>query len=200
MKKIRCLFAIAILFSVGCSQLKVLESPQPSEESVAQGTTTATEQATKQLPTEAGSTAAFQQIEPSIRKLAPTTNLTDLKKDALRQKLTGVLITHCELEHVKALVAIKRAPIVVVKSSEGNLRLWVVTGYNDEGEQITLTNPLRKETTQMKYAEFEPAWKDAETPQRVLLLSARSIKSKQVRTDLAKYLPEAKLANLTFQD
>ena len=200
MKKIICLFAIAILFSVGCSQLKVLESPQSAEESVAQGETKAAEPATKQLPTEADSTAAFRQIETSIRKLAPTTNLTELKKDALRQRLTGVLITQCEFEHVKTLIAIKRAPIVAVKSPEGNLRLWVVTGYNDEGTQLTLTNPLRKETTQMKYAEFEPAWKDAETPQRVLLLSARSIKSKQVRTGLAEYLLEAKLANLTFQD
>jgi len=205
MKQILCLIAIATIVSFGCSVTKVLESSPPSIESEAETTeapSTAAEEAA-QLPTEADSSTVFQQIENAMRRLAPSDqsgefSLLQLKKESVKQRLQGVLITNCELEHLKALVASKKNPIVIIKTAEGVQKFMAVTGYKDEGEQMTLTNPFRKETAEMKYPEFEAAWKEAGTPQSTLLLSARSLKAAQIKQTLAEYLPEEKLANLTF--
>ena len=206
MKQILCLIAIATIVSFGCSVTKVLESSPPliqPEAETTEAPSTAAEEAAQKLPSEANSSAAFQQIENAMRRLAPSDqsggfSLLQLKKESVKQRLQGVLITNCELEHLKALVASKKNPIVIIKTAEGVQKFVAVTGYKDEGELMTLTNPFRKETAEMKYPEFEAAWKEAGTPQSALLLSARSLKATQIKQTLAEYLPEEKLANLTF--
>ena len=206
MKKILCLIAIVTIAGSGCSVLKVLESSPPAIESESDTTgapSTAPKEEAQKLPPEADSIAAFQQIENSMRRLAPSDqsgefSLVQLKRESVKQRLNGILITNCELEHLKALVASKKAPIVIIKSAEGVQKFLAVTGYKDESEQMNLTNPFRKEIAEMKYSEFEAAWKETGTPQSALILSARSVKATQIKQMLAEYLPEEKLANLTF--
>jgi len=206
MKRVLCLIAIVTIVSSGCSVLKVLESSEPltkPEVKTTEAPPTVAKEEAQKLPPEANSIAAFQQIENAMRRLAPSDqsgefSLVQLKKESVKQRLQGVLITNFELEHLKALVASKKAPIVIIKTAEGVQKFLAVTAYKDEGEQMTLTNPFRKETAEMKYSEFEAAWKEAGTPQSALILSARSVKAAQVKQMLAEYLPEEKLANLTF--
>jgi hypothetical protein len=138
-----------------------------------------------------------------MHRLAPSGqsgefSLAELKKESVKQRLQGVLITNCELEHLKALVASKKAPIVIINTVEGVQKFFAITSYKDEGEQMILTNPFRQEIDRMTYSEFETAWKAAGTPQSALLLSARSLNATQIKQMLAEYLPEEKLANLTF--
>ncbi|MFQ6042811.1 MAG: hypothetical protein ACE5PV_18290 [Candidatus Poribacteria bacterium] len=206
MKKIFCLIAIAAVVSSGCSVSKVLESSPPPiqpEAKTTEAPSTAAEEEVSKLPPEANSISAFQQIGNAMRRLAPSDqsgefSLVQLRKESVKQRLQGVLITNCELDHLKALVAAKKAPIVIVKPAEGVQKFLAITGYKDEGKRMTLTNPFRKETVEMKYSEFEAAWKEAGTPQSALILSARSVKAAQVKRTLAEYLPEEKLTNLTF--
>lgn len=207
MKTILCLIAIVTIVSFGCSASKVLKSSPPSTQPKAETTeapSTAAPKAAGKLPTEADSSMAFQQIENAMHRLAPSElsgeiSLANLKKESVKQKLQGVLITNCELEHLKALVASKKAPIVIINTAEGVQKFLAVTSYKDEGEQMILTNPFRQETDRMTYSEFEAAWKAAGTPQSALILSARSVNATQIKQLLAEYLPEEKLANLTFK-
>jgi hypothetical protein len=206
MKKILCLIAIATIASSGCSALKVLESSAPSvqpETVTAEAPETVVKEEAQKLPAEADGSAAFQQITNAMRRLAPSDqsggfSLAQLKKESVKQRLNGMLINNCELDHLKALVASKKAPIVVIKTAEGAQKFMAAISYKDADEQIVLTNPFRQETVTMKYSEFEPAWKGTETTQSALLLSARSVKATQIKQALAEYLPEDKLANLTF--
>jgi hypothetical protein len=205
MQKILCLIAIATIAISGCSTLKVLESSAPAvqtEAETAEEPSAAKKEAAK-LPPEADSNSAFQQIANATRRLAPSDqsgefSLTTLKKESVKQRLNGLLINNCELEHLKALVASNKAPIVILKTADGVQKFMAVISYKDANEQIMLTNPFRQETVTMKYAEFEPAWKGTETSQSALLLSARSVKATQIEQALTEYLPEEKLANLTF--
>ncbi|MBM3235725.1 hypothetical protein FJZ31_05455 [Candidatus Poribacteria bacterium] len=214
MKKILCLIAIAAIVSLGCSVSKVLESSPPSTQPKAETTTppkaetteapsTAAKEAAVKLPPEADSSSAFLQIENAMHRLAPSDqsgelSLVQLKKESVKQKLQGVLITNCELEHLKALVAAKKAPIVIIQTTGGSKEFRAVTVYKDKSEQVILTNPFQKETALMNYSEFDAAWKGAGTPQSALILSARSINATQLKQLLAEYLPAEKLANLTF--
>jgi hypothetical protein len=206
MKKILFLIAITAIVSSGCSVSKVLDSSAPAiqKEAKTTGVSSTTAQAeVPQLPPEADSISAFQQIANAMRRLAPSDqsgefSLVQLRKESVKQRLQGALINNCELDHLKALVAAKKAPIVIINTAEGVQKFLAITGYKDEGEQMTLMNPFRQETAEMKYSEFEAAWKEAGTPQNTLILSARSIKAAQVKQALSEYLPEEKLANLTF--
>jgi hypothetical protein len=206
MKTILCLIAIVAIVSLGCSVSKVLQSSPPSTQPKAETTaapSTAAKEAAGKLPAEADSSAAFLQIENAMHRLAPSGqsgefSLAQLRKESVKQKLQGVLITNCELEHLKALIASKKAPIVIIQTAGGAMEFRAVTVYKDKSEQVMLTNPFQKETALMNYSEFDAAWKGAGTPQSALILSARSVNATQIKQMLAGYLPEEKLANLTF--
>ena len=190
MKKVLCLIAIAAIVSLGCSASKVLQSSQPStqpkaETTEASPTAAAKEEVTK-LPPEADSSPAFLQIENAMHRLTPSGqsgefSLAQLKKESVKQKLQGVLITNCELEHLKALVASKKAPIVIIQTAGGTMEFRAITSYNDKNEQVILTNPFQKESALMNYSEFDTAWKGAGTPQSALILSARSVNATQIK-------------------
>jgi len=214
MKKILCLIAIATIVSSGCSVLKMLEpslsSIQPESETTV-APSTATKKAAQELPPEADSSAAYQQTEfawhslvgilrgiykPKERRSGKV-SLEALKKKSAKAKLHSMLITNCELDHLKVFVASKIAPIVII-SNDKQSAFVAVTAYKDEDEQITYTFLTDKKPIKMKYSKFEAHWKKTGTPQKALILSPRSVEVAQIKRALAVYLPKEKLANLTF--
>jgi len=212
MKKILCLIAIATIVSSGCSVLKTLEPSLPSIQSEVETTvapSTVTKEAAQKLPPEADSSAAHQQLEFAVHVLACKNNrenrtgkisLEAFNKASAKARLHSILITNCELDHLKALIALKKAPIIIVKNEQAGRFVFVaVTAYNNEDKQITLRNFYRRNIiVRMKYSRFEAHWEKTGTPQKALILSPRSVKAAHIKRALSVYLPKEKLANLTF--
>jgi hypothetical protein len=203
MKNILCMVIIAIIVTSGCAVLKRLELSSPSiqsEGSITEAPSTATKEAAQKLPPEADSSAAHQQLEFAVHVLACKNNresrtgkisLEAFNKASAKARLHSILITNCELDHLKALIALKEAPIIIVKNEQAGQFVFVaVTAYNNEDKQVTLRNFYRRNIiVRMKYSRFEAHWKKTGTPQKALILSPRSVKVAQIKRALAVYLP-----------
>jgi hypothetical protein len=217
MKKILCLIATVTIASSSCSVLKTLESSSPSIQSEGKTTEAPSAQmaeATQKLPSEADSGATHKRLEYSWHTLAcnirenPTDeiSLKALKKQAASAKLQAMLISNCEIDHLRAFIALNKSPIVIVKhEGAGVFTFMSVTGYEDESKQITLRNFLwvtkgrGNVIFKMEYSKFEALWKESVVPHRALILSPRSAKAtQQIEQRLSEYLPKEKLANLIF--
>ncbi|MFQ6042812.1 MAG: hypothetical protein ACE5PV_18295 [Candidatus Poribacteria bacterium] len=157
------------------------------------------------LPPE-DSRRALSQIEYSMRNLdtfkltAGPVSAARLQRAARKARLDGILITNCELEHIKALIAMNRPPVVILRSVVGGPHFWTVMGYDDELEQFLLVNPLQNSATRMMYDEFEIAWNAASNRLSCLIISASAITPEQLRINLGRYLPEEMLMDLKIRD
>ena len=170
-------------------------------------------EAAQKLPSEADSSAAHQRLEYAWHVLACSIregrtdeiSLKALKKKAPNAKLQAMLITNCEIDHLRAFIALKKSPIVIVKHQGAGVFVFMaVTAYEDESKQITLRNFLwvtkgrGNVVFKMEYSQFEALWKESVVPHRALILSPRSARATQIKQRLSEYLPKEKLANLTF--
>ncbi len=190
------------ILSIGCAKLGLLG--QPVEQQGVEGEVATESAAEETLPDKADSSAAIRQIEDVVKRLGfrdkeGKLSLDELRKQARKQRLYGIMITGCELAHLKALMVAKRTPFVILKPAEGKERLRVVAAYQDADKKIKLLNPLQKGTEEMEYSAFGQAWKAASTPPKTLLLSARPIRADAVKKMMVTYFAEDKLANLDIK-
>lgn len=157
------------------------------------------------LPPE-DSRRALSQIEYSMRNLdtfkltAGPVSAARLQRAARKARLDGILITNCELEHLKALIAMNRPPVVILRSVVGGPHFWTVMGYDDELEQFLLVNPLQNSANRMMYDEFELAWNAASNRRNCVIISASATTPEQLRVNLSRYLPEEMLMDLKIRD
>ncbi|MBC8236304.1 hypothetical protein H8E77_42695 [bacterium] len=157
------------------------------------------------LPPE-DSRRALSQIEFSMRNLdsfswtAGPVSPARLQRAAKKARLDGILLTNCELEHLKALLAMNRPPVVILRSIVGGPHFWAVMGYDDEFEQFLLVNPLQNSAIRMMYDEFEMSWNAASDLQNCLIISASAITPEHLRLNLSRYLPEEMLMGLKIRD
>jgi hypothetical protein len=157
------------------------------------------------LPPE-DSLSALRQIEYSMQNLdsfkrtAGPVSPARLQRAAKKARLDGILITDCELEHLKVLIAMNRPPVVMLRSIVGGPHFWAVIGYDDEFEQFLLVNPLQNSAIRMIYDDFELSWNAASNRRSCLLISARATTPEQLRTNLSRYLPEEMLVDLKIRD
>jgi len=198
------------IVNIGCAKLGVLGQPTEQQgedtegevaaESVAEKTLPEKE---KTLPEKADSSASMRHIENAVKRLETRNregklSLDELRKQA-RRRLHGVMITGCELAHLKALIVANRTPFVILKPSEGKEHLRAVAAYQDADKKIKLLNPLQKGTEEMEYSAFEQAWQAASTPTSALILSVQAISADTVKNMLITYFTEDKLANLNIK-
>ena len=136
----------------------------------------------------------FARIE-SMRKL---TRLTVGELKSVRNAgLSGVLISQCDLEVLKGLIASDLAPVVIVRSPVGPKHVRVVAGYDDGRGQIILVDPINFTTkTRLAYSKFSQQWDD---PQKTCLLIFRRGSVDTIKGDLRKYLPEEKIDSLVIR-
>ena len=157
------------------------------------------------LPPE-DSRRALRQIEYSMRNLdsfqrtAGPISPARLQRAAKKARLDGILITDCELEHLKVLVAMNRPPVVILRSVVGGPHFWAIIGYDDDFEQFLLVNPLQNSANRMMYDDFELAWNAASNRRSCVIISARAITPEQLRINLSRYLPEEMLMDLKIRD
>ena len=157
------------------------------------------------LPPE-DSRRALRQIEYSMMNLdtfkrtAGPVSPARLQRAAKKARLDGILITNCDLEHLKVLVTLNRPPVVILRSIVGGPHFWAVIGYDDEFEQFLLVNPLQNSANRMMYDEFELAWNAASNRRNCVIISAHAITPEQLRINLGRYLPGEMLIDLKIRD
>jgi len=149
---------------------------------------------------------ALSQIEFAMRNLdsfrltAGPVSPARLQRAARKARLDGILLTNCELEHLKALVAMNRPPVVILRSAVGGPHFWAVMGYDDDLEQFLLANPLQNSAIRMMYDEFEMSWNATSDRRNCLIISATAITPEHLRLNLGRYLPEEMLTDLKIRD
>ena len=213
MKRIIASVCFIMVMGVGCAEMLFPSPPQlvTPEQLATQEHKSEPSQPTLQrpiyynIPSE-DSRIVLSQIEYSMQNLdsfkwsAGPVSPARLQRAAKKARLDGILITNCELEHLKVLIAMNRPPVVILRSAVGGPHFWAVMGYDDELEQFLLVNPLQNSAIRMMYDEFELAWDAASNRRSCLIISAHAITPEQLRINLSRYLPEEMLIDLKIRD
>ncbi|MBM3235724.1 hypothetical protein FJZ31_05450 [Candidatus Poribacteria bacterium] len=214
MKRIIAAVCVIMVMGVGCVPMLFPSPPQlvtPEQLAAQEHFRAESSQPTLQRPIHYNlppedSRSALSQIEyamqnlDSFKRTAGPVSPARLQRAARKARLDGILITDCEVEHLKVLVAMNRAPVVILRSIVGGPHFWAVIGYDDELEQFLLVNPLQNSAIRMMYEDFELAWNAASNRRSCLLISAHATTPEQLRINLSRYLPEEMLMDLKIRD
>jgi hypothetical protein len=140
---------------------------------------------------------AFRRVE-AIRK-AKRFTLSELKAISNTTSFSGVAISGCDLETLKAIVASDHAPVVVITSPVGPKHVRAVVGYDDPSGSLTLIDPVNlKQASQarLEYTDFMKQWDD---PQKTCLLIFSDYRGESaIENILRKYLTEEKIDALNI--
>ncbi|MBI1929727.1 RNA polymerase sigma factor [Candidatus Poribacteria bacterium] len=98
-------------------------------------------------------------------------SLAQLRRIARTQGQYPLLISHCSRAHLRALLTNGWRPIVALRSPVGGKHLWVMTDWDTDAAQITLTNPLEGHEIQLSEGDFMEGWETGNAPATCLLLS-----------------------------
>jgi hypothetical protein len=204
MKKMLYLVLIfAMIISLGCATKSVTPNAKSTEPAAVSSSGTK-ELPKSYAPTEQSNNKARQvasvygQIEAfkTIQSFSPVI----LKNVNESSSFAGALLTRCDFDVIKALVAAGWTPVVIIRSPTGQKHLRTVLGYNDGPGELILADPMEKtEVRQLKmsYSDFDKTWDD---PQKTcLLILPQYISEQLIKDKLLKYIPSEKLTSVTIK-
>ena len=113
-------------------------------------------------------------------------------------KQLRVVVANCDLEVLKAIVAMDVAPIVITRSPVGAKHIRAVVEYNDSTERITLIDPLDYAETRFSYSEFLKQWDDPQDA-CLLIFPQRAVIPRTIEIALSRYLPLEKIDSLNIR-
>jgi hypothetical protein len=193
-------FIFTMIVCVGCATVK----PTPTtatKEPAAVGTASAstdTKLPKSYAPTAQNNTKAryvatvFGQV--TSLKMAGSFNSVILKDINAKSNFAGVVLSRCDFDVIKALVAAGWTPAVYLRSPVGTEHMRTVIGYNDPPEECILADPMDMGELKMLkigYADFSQTWDD---PQKTcLLIFPQYVSDQLVKNTLLKYLPKEKV-------
>ena len=132
--------------------------------------------APKQIPSTQANLSA---ISDSFRRLRAfrrvqkldAYSLAQLRRVARAQGEYPLLISHCQKGALRTLLANGWTPIVLLRSPGGGKHLWVITDWDTDWNEITLTNPLERHEVGLSDTAFTEGWLTGNAPRSCLLLS-----------------------------
>jgi hypothetical protein len=207
MKRLICMvFIFTMIVCVGCATVK----PGPTattKKPAAVGTaseSTETKLPKSYAPTTQSNTKArhvatvFGQV--TSLKTARSFNSVILKDIYAKSNFAGAVLSRCDFDVIKALVAAGWTPAVFLRSPVGTEHMRTVIGYNDPPEEWTLADPMDMgELKQLKigYADFSKMWDD---PQKTcLLVFPQYVADQLIKSTLLKYLPKEKVDSVVIR-
>ncbi|MCZ6678988.1 MAG: sigma-70 family RNA polymerase sigma factor [Candidatus Poribacteria bacterium] len=98
-------------------------------------------------------------------------SLAQLRRIARGPGQYPLLISHCRKSQLRTLLKDGWTPIVLLRSPVGGKHLWVLTDWDADAAQITLTNPLEQCGIRLSEADFMKRWLTGNAPSSCLLLS-----------------------------
>ena len=112
------------------------------------------------------------------------------------------VVSNCNLDVLKAFVAIGWAPIILSRRSSRG-RLSAIMRYDDADEQIQIGNPIGKRKKGFRsrvgrtltYSDFEKEWVTG-SGQKCVLVTPRKLSEVEVHAALKKYLPAEQVAQV----
>lgn len=141
---------------------------------------------------------AFRVVE--LLKRADRFTVSHLKAIVRKTQFSPMLVSGCDREVLKILVASDWAPVVVIRSPVGPKHIRAIVGYDDPTERIVLIDPVnlaQAPQARLKYSDFSRQWDD---PQKTcLLVLSRDIGVNRVRMVLKKYLTEEKVKSIVIR-
>ena len=100
-------------------------------------------------------------------------SLAQLRRVARSVGQHPILISRCDPTDLRGLVAERWTPVVMLRSVVGGTHPWIITSWETETEQITLTNPLERHIKQLNESAFIESWQGGSSPSTCLLLTTR---------------------------
>ena len=133
---------------------------------------------------------AFFKNEPNANRLE------DLYATTKGQVENLSVVSNCNLEVLKAFVAIGWAPVILSRGS-GKGHLTVVMQYDDGAQQIQIGNPLAAQRggRRLTYAAFDKEWATGSS-RTCVLITPKKLNDRDIRAALKKYLPEERVAQI----
>ena len=107
-----------------------------------------------------------------------------------------ILVAECDLEVLKALVALGLPPVVIMRSPVGPKHIRAIVGYDDSTERITMVDSDTKAI--FSYSEFSSQWDDPQDA--CLLVFHRRVAPKTIKMHLTRYLPLEKIESISIRE
>ena len=103
-------------------------------------------------------------------------------------------ISNCDLDVLKGFIAKGWAPVVSLRGTGSNSRLWAMVGYDAIG-QVHLENPTNNQRKTSREEDFTTQWELA-SDNRCALITPGRLDQAKVRMALDRYLPQSKVAQV----
>ena len=174
---------------------------QPASTSAPTATRTAS--ATGALPSSAAVDVTKKPLLKALFRTELEVNRLEDLYATTRGKIQNLsIVSNCDLEMLKAFVAIGWAPVIRSRRS-GTGHLSVVMGYDDADQQIQIGNPLEAQRKGLRsragrtltYSEFKKEWSTG-SGNKCVLVTPRSLHDVEIHAALKKYLPEEQVARI----
>ena len=139
----------------------------------------------------------FTTVE-SLRKARRFT-VAELQPIVKTTRYSAVLVSKCDLEVIKALVASDMAPVVITRSPVGPKHVRVVVGYDDAAERIILTDPVNYTEARLQYQEFSKQWDDPRKSCLLVLSLQNRVSVDRIKSKLREYLSREKADSIVIK-
>jgi hypothetical protein len=122
---------------------------------------------------------------------------SELQVMAQVSRYSAVVVSRCDLEVLKALVASDFVPVVITRSPVGQKHIRAMIEYDDSAERLTLLDPMHYAKQRFSYSEFSRQWDDPQDA--CLLIFPHRIASGTIRLSLTRYLPIKRIDSILIK-
>ena len=121
-------------------------------------------------------------------------NINALNATTVNRAYSLTFISNCDLDVLKGFIAKGWAPVVSLRRTGSNSRLWAMVGYDATG-QVRLENPINNQRKTSREEDFMTQWELA-SDNRCALITPGRLDQAKVDMELNRYLPQSKVAQV----
>ena len=121
-------------------------------------------------------------------------NFNALNATTVSRAYSLTFISNCDLDVLKGFIAKGWAPVVSLRRTGSNSRLWALVGYDATG-QVHLENPTDNQRKTSREEDFITQWESA-SGNRCALITPGRLDQAKVQMELNRYLPPSKVAQV----
>ena len=121
-------------------------------------------------------------------------NINALNATTVNRAYSLTFISNCDLDVLKGFIAKGWAPVVSLRGTGSNSRLWAMVGYDAIG-QVHLENPTNNQRKTSREEDFTTQWELA-SDNRCALITPGRLDQAKVQMELNRYLPPSKVAQV----
>ena len=121
-------------------------------------------------------------------------NFNALNATTVGKAYSLTIVAKCDLDVLKGFIAKGWAPVVSLRRTGSNSRLWALVGYDATG-QVHLENPTDNQRKTSREEDFITQWESA-SGNRCALITPGRLDQAKVQMELNRYLPPSKVAQV----